>query len=102
MFTRLKRWYLWRFRKTVQAPGGTRWRQRLGAWEHPFTCSCGEELCFDALKDYVIRRQEHAAECLAGSLPACFCPVTDARYVKVCPHCGAGHWIDASPPKLKG
>jgi hypothetical protein len=96
-FAHLKRWYFWRFHKTVQAPGGTRWKQHLGAWQQPFVCSCANELWWYPPKEYVVIHQAHTAECLAAEKSICLCPVISARYVKVCPYCGDGHWMDASP-----
>lgn len=63
-------------------------------------------------EDYVIREQDHLEDCewqyettvqtfdlhhttTLKSMPVmgkCSCPVTDARYVKLCPQCGLGHW----------
>jgi len=72
---------------------------------------CEQELEFTAA-DYVIRSQDHIEGCegitdRSTGNPAkstskvldmqpCSCPVTDARYVKICPQCRLGHWKDAS------
>ncbi len=62
--------------------------------------------------DYVIRSQDHIEGCegitdistgdparstsKAMDLRPCSCPVTDARYVKICPQCHLGYWKVAS------
>jgi hypothetical protein len=97
---------------------GTAWQQHRST-EVGFTCSCHQVLAFTAA-DYVIRSIEHIPGCQAASpaelaisesifadgpqnakiradmlapgLHGCHCPVTDARYIKICPHCGLGHW----------
>lgn len=33
----------------------------------------------------------------AGYPMGCGCPITDARYVKICPTCKLGHWKDVTP-----
>jgi len=108
-FSAVKRWWLRRFRGYVAAParsGGTSWQQHP-AGEMGFTCRCGQAQAFTE-QNYVIREISHAEDCpaeyqtFAGRvfvLPApprnCDCPVTDARYVKICPGCGLGHWRQA-------
>jgi hypothetical protein len=104
----LKRWWLRRFRGYVAAParsGGTSWQQHPRS-EHYFICgnrpkdqtlACTEGLQFTKA-DYMIRSQDHVEGCQfprVYGIPACDCPVTDARYVKICPCCGLGHWRQA-------
>jgi hypothetical protein len=108
----LKRWYRRRFLGFVAAPpcsGGTAWQQHK---EKQFKCRCGWpgpgiDYKFDE-EDYVIRAQAHFESCegvtdISNGMPAkgssrildlrpCNCPVTDARYIKICPQCHLGHW----------
>jgi hypothetical protein len=113
-FAGIRRWWLRRFRGYVAAPprsGGTSWQQHR---KRQFKCRCGWpgvvfDYLFDDEKDYVIRSQDHVEGCQFPTVdgkPLCSCPVTDARYVKICPECGLGHWAavltdaknnDASP-----
>jgi hypothetical protein len=110
----LKRWYLRRFKGIVHPPDrnpqGTTWQEHRDG--KPFKCVCGWpgpgiDYQFD-LNDYVIMSQDHIEGCegifdsvtrtiaKAGSravdLVPCSCPVTEARYVKICPQCRMGHW----------
>lgn len=112
----VKRWWLRRFRGVVKPPAGqagTTWQQHD---DNPFKCACGWPgpgivYKFDQ-NDLVIRSQEHVDGCqglmdssthrvadLAKTrmidLEVCQCPVTDARYVKICPQCHTGHWKQA-------
>jgi hypothetical protein len=110
----LKRWWLRRFRGIVAPPAqyggqGTTWKQH-GRDEWAFSCACRELLTFTEA-DYVIREQNHIEGCegvedfstgapATGSskvihLRPCSCPVTDARYIKICPNCRLGHWKEA-------
>jgi len=109
----VKRWYRRRFRGFVDrprdafgVPRGTAWQQ-WPAWRTTFACECGYlgEFTPDT---YVIRSQEHVEGCdgmidrstgtvavdstKVVNLGVCRCPVTDARYVKICPQCHLGHW----------
>jgi hypothetical protein len=83
------------------------------------TCACMYVMCFTE-GDYVIRKQRHRDGCDGFKTVAiesgayvdgkfvkpkeiptptsrpCDCPVTDARYVKICPQCGLGHWKPAT------
>lgn len=116
LFAGLKRWYQRRFHGVVAPPRqyggtGTTWQQHSGD-TLTFTCRCGDFLDFTE-KDYVVREQEHAEGCAGVTdattnrparlysklidLRPCSCPVTDARYVKICRNCRLGHWKDASP-----
>jgi hypothetical protein len=109
----VKRWWMRRFRGVVKPPhgqAGTTWKQ-WPAWRFVFTCACGTQLAF-CKENYVIRAQEHIEGC-AGlmdttthriadlattrimDLQVCQCPVTDARYIKICPQCHTGHWKQA-------
>lgn len=104
-FAGVKRWWLRRFRGYVAAPprsGGTSWQQHPGQ-EWGFTCRCKSVLGFSE-ENYIVRARDHVEGCPGvyqfsqqlRSLPlACDCPVTDARYVKICPQCGLGHWRQA-------
>ena len=101
-FQSLKRWYQRRFRGFVAAPArshGTSWQQ----WPRDratVLCRCGFTVHFSQ-DDYVIREQEHDEDCELQyemqPVKRCACPVLDARYVKICPQCGLGHWTDATP-----
>jgi hypothetical protein len=117
LLQKLAAWYRRRFRGYVAAPRGiggkgTAWQQHQRS-EMAFACCgvtregkrCGLSLVFTAA-DYVIRQQEHVEGCggLLGQATSagvlledvrtgrCSCPVTDARYIKICPGCGLGHW----------
>jgi hypothetical protein len=105
----VKRWWQWRFRGYVAAParsGGTSWQQHrkdesffiCGNRPKDQTFSCGQGLVFTE-EDYVIRSQEHDEDCEhqfdVQPKERCQCPVTDARYIKICPQCGLGHWKQA-------
>jgi hypothetical protein len=109
----VKRWYLRRFRGIVKPPAhakgqGTTWQQHPGAvgkvgtfagWSEWFRCQCGESMYFTAA-DLKIISQEHVDGCdgWSGFQPGsgrCNCPVTEARYVKICPQCRMGHWKQA-------
>jgi len=111
----LKRWWMRRFRGIVAPPRqyggqGTTWQQWPG-WRTTWLCPCGNSGEFTAA-DYVIREQEHVEDCegitdrSTGNpakstskvldLHPCSCPVTDARYVKICPLCRLGHWKQAT------
>jgi hypothetical protein len=112
--TGIHRWYLRTFKGIVKPPAGnpqgTTWLQHAkDAWG--FTCSCGELLAFlDA--DLKILSQDHAEGCdgvidsttdlpfdynktQVLNLQPCKCPITEARYVKICPKCHLGHWKQA-------
>lgn len=99
----LRRWWQRRFRGYVAAPagsGGTAWQQ-WPSWRSTFFCQCG--LAGEFTPDtYKILSQDHAEGCdgwtgfQPGSSP-CNCPVTEARYVKICPTCRTGHWKQAKP-----
>ena len=108
----LKRWWLRRFRGYVAAParsGGTSWQQ-WPSWRSTFPCKCGYQGDFTP-DTYVIREQDHVDGCYGTTdvstgnpgretsrvmdLVPCSCPVTDARYVKICPQCRMGHWKEA-------
>jgi hypothetical protein len=100
-FSGLKRWWLRRFRGYVAPPagsGGTPWQQHPRS-EWGFTCRCGTALAFDRNADLVIRSQEHREDCehqyVEQPKQRCVCPITDARYVKICPQCHLGHWKEA-------
>jgi hypothetical protein len=105
----LRAWYRRKFRGFVAAPAGvggkgTSWQQH-NRTEVGFTCKCRLSQAFTAA-DYMIREQEHREGCeglidhstTAGvsitrvATGRCDCPVTDARYVRICPACGMGHW----------
>jgi hypothetical protein len=109
----VKRWWNRRFRGIVRPPlgqKGTTWYQHPD-WMETFECPCKATLRF-APEDYVIRDQEHVDSC-AGLMDAstcrpaaiattrimdlrrCACPVTDARFIKLCPLCHIGHWKQA-------
>jgi hypothetical protein len=103
-----------RFRGIVEPPAhakgqGTTWQQ----WKNHisiFECKCGEILEFSQA-DYKILSQNHIEGCegifdstthtvatgrsRAIDLVPCDCPVTEARYVKICPQCRRGHWKQA-------
>jgi len=104
---RLRAWYLRRFRGFVAAtvPGGTSWQEhRRGRDEMFFWCRCGLFMEFYE-KDLFVRNRRHTDNCPAlwedsGAIK-CDCPITDARYVKICPDCHLGHWMDASPKGTK-
>jgi hypothetical protein len=97
----VKRWYLRRFRGYVAQPRdpfgvsrGTAWQEHENTYG--FTCTCKWQHMWEEA-DLVIREQDHKADCQAQfeSQPVmgkCSCPITDARYVKICPQCGLGHW----------
>jgi hypothetical protein len=104
----LRRWYLRRFKGYVAPPRdafgvsrGTAWQEHHQKTDTPFICRCGQQLFF-LETDYVIREQDHGEDCMwqydeqsretRGAMGRCSCPVTDARYVKICPKCGLGHW----------
>ena len=111
--TGIRRWYLRTFKGIVKPPAGnpqgTTWLQHAkDAWG--FTCSCGELLAFlDA--DMKILSQDHTEGCegiidqttamvptkdtKAIDLRPCSCPITEARYVKICQKCHLGHWKQA-------
>jgi hypothetical protein len=95
----LKRWWLRRFRGYVAAParsGGTSWQQHP-AGEMGFTCRCGQAQAFTQ-ENYVIRERDHRDACapqFSGNPLDCDCPVTDARYIRICSGCGLGHWRQA-------
>jgi len=111
----LKRWYLRRFKGVVEPPAhakgqGTTWQQHATRVQG-FTCQCGTVLAFSEA-DYKILSQNHIEGCdgvfdqstmtiAKGSsrvidLTPCTCPVTEARYVKICPNCRRGHWKQAN------
>jgi hypothetical protein len=118
-FERVKRWYRWRFQGIVEPPRqyggqGTTWQQHPKKEEH-FKCACGWpgpgiEYKFHQ-NDYKIVSQDHVEGC-EGVIDAqthktatdktrimdlrpCECPVTEARYVMICPTCRMGHWKQA-------
>lgn len=110
----LRAWWLRRFRGYVAPPRqhggrGTTWQEHRRS-DVAFECRCGLSLAFSS-SDYVIRSQDHREDCIHLMLGAevsahalqqseavgCDCPVTDARFVKICPNCHLGHWKDASP-----
>jgi hypothetical protein len=98
--TGVKMWWLRRFKGVVKPPRGqqgTTWYEHQ-SWEQSFECPCKTTLRF-APTDYVIRSQEHQENCAyqydIAPKERCVCPVTDARYVKICPQCGIGHWRKA-------
>jgi hypothetical protein len=111
----IKRWWLRRYRGIVVPPAhakghGTIWQQ-WPAWRTTFFCPCGQGGEF-LPQDYVIREQNHVDGC-PGLIDAnthhfadlnktplmdlrpCQCPVTDARYIKICLNCRRGHWKQA-------
>jgi hypothetical protein len=99
----IRRWYLRRFRGIVAPPRqyggqGTTWKQH-GRDEWAFPCACREMLTFTEV-DYVIREQAHNEDCefqyQVQPKEHCSCPVTDARYIKICPNCRLGHWKEAA------
>jgi hypothetical protein len=110
----LRRWYLRRFRGYVEAPvnvygGGTAWQQHFNRWEahqaapppYGIRCRCGEYLSL-TIHDLHVRKRNHKDDCQAfhgdaAGMIDCDCRITDARYTKICAHCGLGHWVDASP-----
>lgn len=111
----VKRWYLRRFRGIVQPPAhakgqGTTWYQHATRVQG-FTCVCGTVLAFSQA-DYKILSQDHVEGCIGVfdsttnqpmsmdktrliDMTPCTCPVTEARYVKLCPQCRRGHWKQA-------
>src|SRR5271168_5197082 len=96
-FEGLKRWWLRRFRGIVKPPArhggqGTTWYQHSKN-DCGFTCACGTAYAFTEA-DKVIRFMEHVKDCPVQfeQHPRCACPVSDARYVKICTQCGRGHW----------
>lgn len=94
----LKRWYLRRFKGFVAAParsGGTSWQQH-GVKAVGYQCRCGNVHAF-AESDLKIMSQDHVDGCDGiamqnSPLKRCSCPISEARYVKICPGCGLGHW----------
>jgi hypothetical protein len=109
----LKRWWQRRFRGYVPPPagsGGTAWQQHPRG-EVYFLCQCGASLVFSD-DTYVIREQAHVEGCEGLTdqsthtiatdktrlmdLRVCSCPITDARYVKICPSCRRGHWKEGT------
>jgi hypothetical protein len=98
-FAGLRRWWHRRFRGYVAAPAGSRgtnWQEHRRD-EIGFTCRCGRVLAFSR-EDLHVRDRQHIEGCLhaSGMMPTCGCPIRDARYVKLCPGCGLGHWKDAT------
>jgi hypothetical protein len=113
----LRRWYLRRFKGIVEPPPhakghGTTWQEHRDG--KPFKCVCGwPEIDFYQFEhnDYVIMSQDHIEGCEGvfdstthapakggtslRNLAPCTCPVTEARYVKICPQCRRGHWRQA-------
>src|ERR1700730_10372906 len=110
----LKGCYRRRFRGVVKPPAhakgqGTTWQQHPAS-RFTFICSCGTALAF-CQENYVVMSQNHVEGCegvfdsvtnapaKGGSrlvdLTPCSCPVTEARYVKICPNCRIGHWKQA-------
>jgi hypothetical protein len=91
----VKRWWLRRFRGIVEPPAhargqGTTWYQHP-CWMETFECPCGLTLHFTA-EDYKIISQNHVEGCEGWTACGrCQCPVSDARYVKICV-CRIGHW----------
>lgn len=104
-------WYRRRFRGYIAAPRigggkGTAWQQHTRQ-VISFPCRgvgrdgkvCHQVLIFTNA-DYVIREQLHAEGCEGvmrtdSRTHPCRCPVLDARYIKICPGCGLGHWKQA-------
>ena len=68
-------------------------------WRTTFLCACGTAGEFTP-DTYVIREQQHNEDCefqyQVQPKEHCSCPVTDARYVKICPNCRRGHWKEAT------
>lgn len=112
LLKRIRAWYQRRFRGFVAAPAqhggrGTSWQEHK-RFEIGFTCSgttasgepCRQVLAFLS-SDLVIREQDHDEDCefqysqMIASRKVCSCPIIDARYVKICPACGLGHWKDS-------
>ncbi len=101
----VKRWYLRRFKGIVKPPAhakgqGTTWQQHYSGVP-AFACQCGTVLAFGEA-DLKIISQDHIEGCdgWSGFQPGsgrCNCPVTEARYVKICPQCRMGHWKQAKP-----
>jgi hypothetical protein len=80
---------------SVRETPRTSW-QEWASWRSTFFCKCGYlgEFTPDT---YVIREQDHKEDCehQFSTKGVCSCPVTDARYVKICPKCGMGNWKQA-------
>jgi hypothetical protein len=115
-FAAIKRWWLRRYRGIVEPPAhakghGTIWQQWGNSWGQTVLCPCGQTIEF-LPQDYVIRDQSHIDGCHGlidahthhaadldktplMDLRPCQCPVTDARYIKICPNCRRGHWKQA-------
>jgi len=99
----VKRWYLRRFKGIVKPPAhakgqGTTWQQWPG-WRTTFLCRCGYQGDFSP-DTYVILSQDHVDGCDGIGMQdrphaRCDCPVSEARYVKICPQCRMGHWKQA-------
>ncbi len=99
----VKRWWLRRFRGIVEPPAhakgqGTTWQQWGNCWGPTVVCPCGTEITFtDA--DRKILSQSHVDGCdgiaMQQTKQPCACPVSEARYVKICPQCRRGHWKQA-------
>jgi hypothetical protein len=120
----LRRWYKRRFQGIVEPPPhakghGTTWQEHRDG--DPFKCVCGWpgpgiHWIFDQ-NDYVIMSQDHIEDCEGvfdstrhsvatadsqlRNLVPCPCPVTEARYVKICPTCRRGHWAGAPAPSTR-
>jgi len=113
----VKRWYLRRFRGIVKLPAhakgqGTTWQQHRQTLigDLAFRCACGNVMVWSQA-DRKILSQDHIEGCegifdstthtvaTGGSraidLVPCDCPVTEARFVKICPQCRRGHWKQA-------
>jgi hypothetical protein len=96
-FASLVAWYQRRFRGVVHPPRryggqGTTWFQHKPG-SMAFFCQCGEHHRFTE-RNYVVRERIHHESCIDHD--KCRCPIKYARYVWKCPHCGRGHWMDAS------
>ena len=95
MLAGIRVWYLRRFRGYVAAPRdlvggrGTSWQQH--SFEYFIECRCGQVLAITP-SDYFVRSRTHLDGCTDWD--HCDCPVTDARFVKICQQCGLGHWIE--------
>lgn len=110
-FQRLKAYYLRRFRGYVAAPRiagsrGTAWQEHFPKEVFPgitgsagqtretvlfwLFCFCGRRLDFTS-QDYFVKSRDLETQ-----------KVLEARYSKVCPNCGLGHWMNASKTVTSG
>jgi hypothetical protein len=104
----IRRWWLRKFRGIVEPPRhfsgmGTTWHQHPSNYVY-FLCICGAPANLFEEKNLFIRSRNHHSDtcqqidcetCKSCNAGTCKCPVTDARYVKICPKCRRGHWKEA-------